>query len=241
MDVYGKSNIGIVRSINQDDIKFEKVNDKDLWSVICDGMGGTKGGEIASALAVSNVAKDLREAFSKGIETESIRSVMESAVVKAGEAVYNMAIKDSNLTGMGTTVVAGVIHNNEVHVVHIGDSRAYIINRSGIRQITLDHSIVQEMINNGEITKEEAASHPQKNIITRALGIKEKVFPDYSSYDLNPGDAVLMCTDGLTNELSDGDIYKIFISNSLCDIPDKLINEANKRRGMDNITVSVMA
>lgn len=241
MDVYGKSDIGAVRSINQDDMKFKKMDDNTLWSVVCDGMGGAKGGEIASSIATSEISKMFDDALKENtLSGKNLKSIMELSVIKAGEEIYNTSLKDGNLTGMGTTVVASLIYNNVLHVVHIGDSRVYIVNKSGINQITTDHSVVQEMVNNGEITKEEASIHPNKNIITRALGIKQKSLPDYNKYNLDDGDAVLMCTDGLTNELSDEEIYKIFISSAPQDIPDRLINEANNRRGSDNITVAVI-
>ena len=141
---------------------------------------------------------------------------------------------------MGTTVVLCVIENGTLHIIHAGDSRAYLINKSKIKQLSKDHSIVQEMVDSGEITPKEAKNHPQKNIITRALGVNADIKLDYTKAKLKEGDIILSCTDGLTNYLSERDIYKICSQNVLSSVTDKLVAEGNKRGGGDNITVSVI-
>lgn len=239
MDVYGKSDVGLIRDINQDDIKFEKVSQDILWAVVCDGMGGAKGGDIASKVATSKIA-DRFKSINANNTNEVIGHLVKSAISEAGAAIYDMSLKDDNLAGMGTTVVAAFINKNIVHVAHAGDSRAYLINSSGINQITVDHSVVQDMILNGDITKEEAAYHPQKNIITRALGIKQNVFPDYNSFNIASEDAILLCTDGLTNELKDEEIFNIFNNNRPKDVPENLIEEVKKHQGADNITAALI-
>lgn len=239
MNVYGKSDIGLVRETNQDDIKFEKISDDVLWAVVCDGMGGYNGGDIASEVVSSKISDRLKN-INKTNTHEIIKSVIESAINEAGEAVYDMSLKDKNLEGMGTTAVVALVNKGVLHVAHVGDSRAYLMDNSKIKQITVDHSIVQDMLLKGDITEEEATYHPQKNIITRALGVKKGVFPDYNSYTINPGDSILLCTDGLTNELKDKKIYEICKYNIPEDVPEKLIDEAKKCGGADNITVALI-
>lgn len=240
MNVYGKSDIGLIRKTNQDDIKYKIINNETLWAVVCDGMGGANGGDVASSIAADKISEEFDRSLQEGIFEGNIKSIMISSVIKASELIYETAQKKSEYRGMGTTVVVAVLQKGTVHIVSVGDSRAYIISDSGINQITVDHSIVQEMINKGEITREQAIFHPQKNIITRALGIRGNVLPDYVSCDLAIGDRVLLCTDGLTNELSDDEIYQITVSSSPDEIPDRLICEANNRRGADNTTVAVI-
>jgi Serine/threonine protein phosphatase len=242
MNVYGKSDIGLVRKTNQDDIKFKKVADKTFWVVICDGMGGAKGGDIAGTMAANKISGVFDDYFKDDTKQENdIQEMMNSAVGKAGDIIYDTAKENSDLSGMGTTVVAAILTKNTLHVAHVGDSRAYIINSSGINQITKDHSIVQEMLTKGEITKEEAENHPQRNIITKALGIQKGIFPDYQRLEIDNASKVLFCTDGLTNELSETEIYEIFKSTKETEqIPSNLIKAANQKKGADNITVAVI-
>lgn len=240
MDVYGKSDIGTVRSTNQDDIKYRKIDDQILWVVVCDGMGGVSGGEIASSIAVDEISKEFDDKLQTSNPETDIKSMMILAISNANRKIRKAAEENSEYKNMGTTVVALVLEGRTAHVVSLGDSRAYIINNSGINQITVDHSVVQELVDKGEITKTEAASYPQKNIITKALGTNPDAEPDYMNYHLRSGESILMCTDGLTNELSDEEIHSIVISNIPCEIPDKLIEEANNRRGADNITAALI-
>ncbi len=242
MNVYGKSDIGLIRKTNQDDIKFKKIDEKTFWIVICDGMGGAKGGDIAGSMAVSTISAIFNKYFFEKLEhRDEIKKMMVSAVVQSGDKIFDTASENADLSGMGTTVVAAILQEDVLHIAHVGDSRAYIINNSGIHQLTKDHSIVQEMLTKGEITKEEAGSHPQRNIITRALGIQKGILPDYGRFEMLSGDRALFCTDGLTNELSETEICDIFkSSNESGKIPDNLIKAANSRKGADNITVAVI-
>lgn len=257
MNVYGKSDIGLVRKTNQDDIKFKKVNENTLWAIVCDGMGGAKGGDVAGAMAVNKISEFFDnffekhfngklydksdETLDKGLtEKNDIKAMMTSSVIQAGSLIFDTSREDVNLSGMGTTVVAAIYESGILHIVHIGDSRAYLINNLGIRQLTTDHSMVQEMIAKGDITKEQAENHPQKNIITRALGIQRESIPDYTRVETNENDKFLFCTDGLTNELSNAEIYEIFKFSQEEQIADNLIKEAKFRKGADNITAAVM-
>ncbi len=240
MDVYGKSDIGLVRQTNQDDIRFKKIDENALWAIVCDGMGGSNGGDIAASMAIDVISERFDHYFSKKKVGVSCQEVMMSAVLEAGKSIFCAAKKSPELGGMGTTVVAAILESNVLNLIHVGDSRAYIVGKKGITQLTFDHSVVQEMINKGQLTQEQAKSHPQKNVITRALGIQEDTLPEYTKYNLKKEEKILLCTDGLTNELFDHEIYETFREEKLEEIPEILVNKAKQRKGADNITVLIV-
>ena len=241
MNVYSRSDIGMVRKSNQDDVNFKLLSDNMAWAVVCDGMGGANGGDIASKEAVSCITEVLSEQLNENITQESIEKIFESSVKKANSSIYEMSQSKKELSGMGTTVVLALIYNDFLHIAHVGDSRAYIVNKDGIKQVTLDHSVVQELINNGEITHEEAEVHPRKNIITRALGISSNVDVDYSNIKINKEERVLLCTDGLTNYINPETICDVVNKSDLVCVADELVDMANNQGGSDNITVALIA
>lgn len=240
MEFYSKTDIGKVRTTNQDAVNIRKISDNLIWSVVCDGMGGTNGGDIASHTAVEEITKYLGEHLTEQDDTEKIKETMYTSVQQANSAIFEKAKSTEDLKRMGTTVVLCVISGSILYVVHAGDSRVYLVGKSKIKQLTKDHSIVQEMLDNSQITPREAKNHPQKNIITRALGVNVDIKLDYNEVKLKEGDIVLSCTDGLTNHLSEREIYKICSQNDFSLVADKLVSEGNKRGGSDNITVSVI-
>ncbi len=240
MRVFGRSDIGLKRKSNQDCFYSAKVNESALWAVVCDGMGGVNGGDVASNLAV----KSIKESLSNGtweelgeIQNSDVKKMLKNALKKANLEIFTNAQDDKNLAGMGTTAVLVAVVNDKIHVAHVGDSRAYLVRQGKINQLTIDHSMVQEMIDEGEITHEEAKMHPNKNIITRALGISKDVDVDYSMKTKKPGDAVIICTDGLTNYLDQKEILDYFKVEKGEAFVDGLISAANERGGADNITV----
>lgn len=240
MEFYSKTDIGKVRKTNQDAVKIKKISDNLAWSVVCDGMGGTNGGDVASHLAVEKITQYLDTYLNESENSEKIKEIMYTAVQESNSVIFEKAQNNEELNRMGTTVVLCVIEKDNLHIMHAGDSRVYLISKSKIKQLSKDHSIVQEMIDSGEITLKEAKNHPQKNIITRALGVNSDIKLDYTEIELKEGDIILSCTDGLTNYLSEKDIYKICSQNDFPSVAEKLINEGNKRGGSDNITVSIM-
>ena len=166
---------------------------------------------------------------------------MYEAVSGANQAIYLKSEKDKNLKNMGTTVIVCVVNRNKLYVAHMGDSRAYLISDDKITQITTDHSMVQEMLDNGKLTIEEARNHPQKNIITRALGVSSDIKLEYNTIDIKKGDIVLSCTDGLTNTVEEQDIYNICKNpKNQEEAVSELITTGNKNGGNDNITVSLI-
>lgn len=239
MEIYSKTDIGRKRSSNQDAVTGKIISKSLAWTVVCDGMGGASGGDIASNEAVEEISKVMGFINDK-MNKENILELMNSAIQSANTVVFDRSQRDESLHGMGTTVVLAVVSGSHLYVMHAGDSRAYLISGNNITQIGVDHSIVQEMVDSGEITSTEARNHTRKNIITRALGIGNLVELDCNTADLKPEDIVLVCSDGLSNHLEDDEIFKIAKEKSLKTIADLLIDKCNSRGGKDNITVSLV-
>lgn len=239
MDFYFKTDAGIKRRVNQDAVISKTLSSNFAWSLICDGMGGTNGGDIASSVAISEISKSLNADLDETLSSEDIKLFMYKAIENANNKIFEKAFENKLLRDMGTTAVLCIVKGDVMHVMHAGDSRAYLISGDGIKQITKDHSMVQEMVDRGEITMQDARNHPQKNIITRALGVEKNIKLDYIEINLRKGDILLLCSDGLTNEIADNDIYEICLKSDISKIPEKLIREANRAGGRDNITVSV--
>ncbi|MBQ7957313.1 MAG: Stp1/IreP family PP2C-type Ser/Thr phosphatase [Clostridia bacterium] len=237
MKIYGQTNIGLVRSSNQDFFMTGKLPGGGVWAVVCDGMGGASGGDIASKLAVESIAERINSNYNEKMKQLSVSNLLESAINFANIRIFDMAREDETLKGMGTTVVAAIVRENEVFISHAGDSRAYIINDE-IRQITTDHSIVQEMLERGEITSDEAKHHPIKNYITRALGVTDRIAVDFTAESFSENDILLLCTDGLSNCVENEEIFNL-VKTVDEDTVLKLVDEANANGGNDNITVVI--
>ena len=241
MRIYSKTDVGAVRKNNQDAFAAGEFKNGMAWCVVCDGMGGANGGEIAGKTAVKSITDFIFSSYHSGMSENSIRNMLISAVETANISVYDIAQKQPELKGMGTTVVAVVIDNEKVHIVHAGDSRMYIVRSGAAMQITRDHSIVQNMVESGKLTAEEAKKHPDKNVITRALGIFENIDTDYDCLSLIDGDIVLVCTDGLTNYVDIPTIETILADGQLSTAPDRLVEAAIEKGGGDNITVVLLS
>ena len=235
LKTFSITNIGKKRKVNQDFVYSSErfVGPLPNLFLVADGMGGHNAGDYASRLAVETIV----ERSSGSLETNPLR-VLDEAVQSANGLVRKRAQETPELQGMGTTVVAAVIDGRELYVANVGDSRLYIVNSGEIRQITKDHSWVEEMVRRGGIGKAEARNHPDKNIITRAVGAEETVRIDFFQVLLQEGDVILMCTDGLTNMLEDEEIRMTL--DGARDIVEKaqgLVRAANERGGRDNISV----
>ncbi len=240
MKVYSKSDVGLVRSTNQDSCKSGMLSDGAAWVVVCDGMGGANGGNVASSTAVDKISEQIMNSDREGMGNNSIKNLLLSSIYNANLTVHDMASGDAALNGMGTTVVAALVSQGVAHIAHAGDSRAYHITEREIIQLTTDHSMVQEMINNGDITEQQAKIHPQKNIITRALGVDASIQIDYCEKDFHSGDLLLICTDGLTNYVDAEIIYQLSKEMNTSELTDKLIALAKDGGGGDNITVAIV-
>lgn len=243
---YGRSDTGKVREINQDTIlvENESVGIFPNLYIIADGMGGHLAGEVASRMAVSCMKEFLQKfqrfQSSEDIAAKDYADVLLEAAASANEIVLGSASDDRHRAGMGTTLLAMMVAGGKAYIINVGDSRLYLINprTDRMEQITVDHSYVMELVLNGKITMEEAEHHPNKNIITRALGTNPSVECDRFVCQLAEDDVVLMCSDGLTNMVSNEKILSIFKQcQQKTDAVERLIDEANNMGGMDNISV----
>ena len=240
MRVFANSDVGKAREINEDFYYTSNSQEYLKLYILADGMGGYNGGEIASKLATISVKGYIESNFNKIEHTkEAIIELIKNAIEYANMVVYEKAKECEEFSNMGTTIEVLVIYNNKLFIGHIGDSRIYRIRKSIIRKLTEDHSYVQELVNDGTITKEEAKNHPKKNMLMKALGCTPYVEPDLTIKGFLKDDIVIMCSDGLTNMLSEEEIYNTVLqdTNNTSNI---LINKANKMGGYDNITVIVI-
>ena len=235
---YAKTDIGKARDINEDSfyITDNSFSDIQLY-ILADGMGGCKAGDIASKLAIST-AKSYIENNIKDTpkEKESLIQLVGSSAEYANMVVYEKSKENKDFEGMGTTIEICLIYNNRAFIAHIGDSRIYRIRNGLIRQLTQDHSYVQTLVKQGTITKDEAEIHPKKNILTKALGCNAFVEPDMLVRGFQKDDILVMCSDGLSNMVTQDDIYNI-VTNNFEIAPRELVDLANKNGGIDNITI----
>ena len=236
MKVSAKTHIGLVREDNQDNFATGSFEDGTIWSVVCDGMGGAVGGGTASKIAVELISKRIEGCYNRKMKPSSVGNLLESAINLANIEIFDIAKENAELFGMGTTVVAAIITDDTVYVSHAGDSRAYISSPDELRQITVDHSVVQEMVDRGEITQEEAENHPIRNYITRALGVENSITVDFSYHDFKQDEKLLICTDGFSGFVSHGKIHELLLSDN-DDIAEDLVEAAIEGGGRDNITV----
>ena len=236
-----KSDVGKVRAMNQDACACGEFPDGMAWAVVCDGMGGAASGDVASTTAVKIISERIQSSYREGMQANSIRSVLFSAIEAANAVVYEMSCSNPAFEGMGTTVVASIIRQDAVYVAHAGDSHAYRVTETGITQLTRDHSMVQAMVDRGQITPLEARDHPRKNIITRALGVDSRILIDFCEEPFEPNDVLLICTDGLTNMVDDESIFRLSQESAAGELPEKLVSLANQNGGQDNVTVVTIA
>ena len=230
-----KSSIGMIRQNNQDAFHIPHGDDGINLFIVADGMGGTNGGEIASSLAICSICSYFKDKFNKDGD---IPSMMRSAIEAANRAIYRTGRVREEYNRMGTTVTMALIIDSLVYVAHVGDSRAYILNKNKMRQITVDHSYVQELVNAGEITLQEAKSHPDRHKITRAVGINGFVSVDVFIEPIQSGDCLLICSDGLTTMLDDEIIFNTIINEQVFhNAASSLVSKAEQAGGYDNITV----
>ena len=241
MRVFTKSDIGLTRSSNQDYCMSCEFPDGAVWAVVCDGMGGANGGSTASRVAVENIAESLKSGYSEELTPEEIRNLMMLSVEYANRAVYDMSVHVPTLSGMGTTVVCAIVKKKRAHIVHAGDSRAYICGDEGIRQVTTDHSVVQQLVDMGELTKEQARNHPKRNLITRALGTEQSLRTDYNTVEFDDGAALVLCTDGMSNYFSDDTLLEYVRRYDGDELTARLVEHSKELGGSDNITVAVIS
>lgn len=241
MNICGRTDVGKVRKMNQDNFIFGQLNDNATYALVCDGMGGPKGGNIASQLACNIISEKIKEGFRKDFTESSIKNLMITSIINANNQILELGQSKKAYEGMGTTVILVLVVENSAYITNVGDSRVYLLKNNSLNQLTTDHSIVQSLVEQGKITKEQAKTHPHKNLITRAVGIENDVEIDFQVVDLDKNEIILLCTDGLTNMCSDEQIQAILGMKKFSHICDELIKVANENGGTDNITAVVMA
>ena len=237
MQSWGLTDPGCVRKQNQDAYKIEKLDRNTLLCVVCDGMGGAKSGNIASSLAIEVFVEEIRRSWSMNMDQNKVDQIMIGAVKLANFTVFDQSQQFEEFDGMGTTLVALLARGRKITVINVGDSRAYGIDRDGIRQITVDHSLVQMMVDRGELTPEVAKTYPGKNFITRAIGTEPTVVSDLFHLDAGKGDYFLLCSDGLSNVMDDQEIlFEVVHGVKKQHCCARLLEIAKNRGAPDNVT-----
>lgn len=240
MKAFASTDIGKVRDMNQDSYYISTEDDDIKLYIVADGMGGYKGGEIASRLAIESAKNYIRNNFADiKKEKEQILDLIKNAIEYANMVVYEKSKEIEELSGMGTTLDICLIHSNKVFIGHVGDSRVYRQRKDFFRKLTVDHSYVEQLVKEGNITKEEAYNHPKKNMLTKALGCTAFVEPDVMVKGFLKDDILLMCSDGLTNMLKDEKISEIIKADPKM-ASQNLVKKANELGGYDNITAVII-
>ncbi len=241
MNIYFDTNIGLSRLENQDRVKTYSFNNDVNFAVICDGMGGENAGSEASQKAIEVIYDRITKVYKSNYDSNMTKNLFLSAIKTANAVVYDIAMSSSSMHGMGTTCVAVLRNESQLYVVSVGDSRAYVIDDGKIHQITKDHTVVMKMYENGEITKEELRSHPQRNYITKAVGVADILEPDFFELNVSEKAVVIICSDGLSGCCEDEDILDIVTRSDNDKIANNLVNLALKNGGNDNVTVAVIS
>lgn len=239
INAYGKTDVGMMRTINQDSIFVSTSSIGKLQNlfIVADGMGGHKAGDVASRVAIDNFVK-----YVCTTHMTDPANILDSGIISINKDVYQMANSNRDFAGMGTTFVAATIMDNHMYIANVGDSRLYVVNRE-IKQITRDHSLVEDMVKMGLLDKVDARTHYKKNVITKAIGVADDKAstPDIFEIEVEVGDKILLCSDGLTNMVDDYEIKKIINNNeTLEDAICQLIEQANENGGKDNISAIIV-
>ncbi|WP_125573007.1 Stp1/IreP family PP2C-type Ser/Thr phosphatase [Levilactobacillus huananensis] len=239
MEVAYRTSIGKQRVDNEDYVDVFTNQAKQHLAIIADGIGGNQGGDVASAMAVSHLGHEFEQ--TKLPTSAAARQWITTEITAENQSIIDKSNQFADLNGMGTTLVAALYYDEEVVIASIGDSRAYLLRANLLRQLTEDHSLVNELVKRGEISRQAARHHPQKNVIIRSLGISDDARFDLNTYPLADGDQLLLCTDGLTNMVDDDRIQEVLLSDrTVTEKCDRLIELANDAGGLDNITVLLM-
>ena len=237
MQSWGLTDQGCVRKQNQDAYHIEKLDRNSLLCIVCDGMGGAKSGNIASTLAVDVFVQEVRRTWTPNLTLDKLEQMLRGAVKLANFTVFDQAQQFEEFDGMGTTLVAALVRGNRVTVVNVGDSRAYKVDSEGIRQITRDHSLVQMMVERGELSPEVARTYPGKNFITRAIGTEPMVECDVYHFSVEKGNYLLLCSDGLSNTMDDQEmLFEIVHGVKKQHCCQRLLEIAKNRGAPDNVT-----
>lgn len=240
MNIWGITDVGAVRHQNQDSYHIELLAEDMALGIVCDGMGGAKAGNVASQLAVETFLETAKAQPPEQWRNEP-EALLHFAAEQANGAVHFRANVDADCRGMGTTMVAALVVGDRAYILNIGDSRCYLVQPEGISRITRDHSLVEDLVARGQITPEQARQHPQKNLITRALGAESRLRADLFRQPMEPGDALLLCSDGLSNVVSDQELlYEVLHGGPAEDCCRRLLDIALSRGAPDNVTAVLL-
>lgn len=237
MQYWGVTDLGCVRTQNQDAYQIERLDRNTVLCVVCDGMGGAKSGNVASTLAIDVFVQEIKRTWTPDMDLEKQDQMLRNAIKLTNFTVHDQAQQFEEFAGMGTTLVAALIHGKNATIVNVGDSRAYSIRSEGVRQLTTDHSLVQMMISRGELTPERARSYPGKNLITRAIGPETVVECDIFHRRTEKGECLLLCTDGLSNMVDDQEmLFEVIHGDDKQNGCQRLLDIAKNRGAPDNVT-----
>lgn len=241
MEIWGATDRGMVRKQNQDTFRWTKLNDSQFLAVVCDGMGGAKSGDVASKLASEVFEADISQSVEPDMDQQSIVKMLVDGVKSANRAVYEQSLVSPDFKGMGTTLVAVFLQGSAAYIINVGDSRCYYLSEGEVSQVTEDHSVVGLMVARGQISEEEARTHPNKNLITRAVGTEPDVECDCFYLGLDQGGYLLLCSDGLSNMVSRPEmLFEITHGENGTQCCQRLIDIAKNRGAPDNVTVVLM-
>ena len=240
MNIWGITDVGAVRNQNQDSYHIELLAEDMALGIVCDGMGGAKAGNVASQLAVETFLQTAKAQPPEQWRNEP-EALLHFAAEQANGAVHFRANVDADCRGMGTTMVAALVVGDRAYILNIGDSRCYLVRPEGITKVTRDHSVVEDLVARGQITPEQARQHPQKNLITRALGAESRLRADLFRQPMEHGDALLLCSDGLSNMVSDQELlYEVLHGGPAEDCCRRLLDIALSRGAPDNVTAVLL-
>lgn len=240
MNIWGITDTGAVRKQNQDSYYTELTEADIALCLVCDGMGGAKAGNVASKLAVETFLQTARAQTAEQWRSEP-EALLNFAAEQANQAVYYRAGIDAECRGMGTTMVAALAIGEMAYLLNVGDSRAYLVRPDGVTRLTRDHSVVEDLVSRGDITPEQARQHPQKNLITRALGSEKILRPDLYRQTLGEGDVLLLCSDGLSNLIDEQELlYEVVHGGEIETCCQRLLDIALNRGAPDNVTVVLL-
>ncbi|MBG9768008.1 protein-serine/threonine phosphatase PrpC [Bacillus vallismortis] len=236
-----KTDTGKIRQHNEDDAGIFKGKDDFVLAVVADGMGGHLAGDVASKMAVKAMGEKWNEAETIPVAPAACENWLNEQILAVNSKIYEHAQAHEECQGMGTTIVCALFTGKTVSVAHIGDSRCYLLQDSDFIQVTEDHSLVNELVRTGEISREDAEHHPRKNVLTKALGTDQSVSIDTRSFDIEPGDKLLLCSDGLTNKVEGTELKDILQSDQAPqEKVNLLVDKANQNGGEDNITAVLL-
>lgn len=241
----GCTDLGRTRPINEDGYYISDYSREydTMYAIVADGMGGHRAGEIASALAIEEICAHINRGFCVGMSVPELKELLVASVKQANRSIYEKSQSEKDCQGMGTTGTVCFVTGERVFVAHVGDSRAYLLRGERLHQVTTDHSLVNELLMSGQITAEEAVHHPHKNVITRALGTDSGVEIDLYEFKIQPGDLLLLCSDGLSNMLSDSDLACLMAEGRekpMEELAKTLVSAANEKGGLDNVTAVLL-